>query len=31
MQTAIGLTKLLGVSFTTAPALSGQEFDKLIG
>ena len=31
MQTAIALTKLLGVSFTTAPALSGQEFDKLIG
>jgi uncharacterized protein with GYD domain len=31
MQTGIGLAKLLGASFTTAPALSVQEFDKLAG
>lgn len=31
MQTSAGLAKLLGISFTTAPAVSMEEFDKLMG
>ena len=31
MQTSAALTKSLGISFTTAPAVSLEEFDKLIG
>jgi len=31
MKTSVALTKLLGISFTTSPALSVEEFDKLIG
>ncbi len=31
MKASLGLAKLLGVGFTTAPALSMEEFDKLVG
>ena len=31
MKTSAALTKLLGVSFSTAPAVSVEEFDKLMG
>jgi uncharacterized protein with GYD domain len=31
MKTSIALTKMLGVSFTTAPAVTFEEFDKLAG
>ena len=31
MKTSAALSKLLGVSFSTAPALSMEAFDKLIG
>ncbi len=31
MKVSIGLAKLLGVSFSTAPAVSMEEFDKLVG
>jgi len=31
MKTSAALSKLLGVSFTTAPAVSAEEFDKLMG
>ncbi len=31
MQTSAGLTRLLGISFTTAPAVTVEEFDKLMG
>ncbi len=31
MKTSIGLAKLLGISFTTAPAVSVEEFDKFMG
>jgi uncharacterized protein with GYD domain len=31
MQTSAALAKLLGVDFTTAPALTIEEFDKLMG
>jgi uncharacterized protein with GYD domain len=31
MQVSAGLTKLLGVSFTTAPAVPIEQFDKLMG
>jgi len=31
METAVGLSKLLGISFTTAPAVSMKKFDKLMG
>ncbi len=31
MQTSAALTKMLGIDFTTAPALTVEEFDKLIG
>jgi uncharacterized protein with GYD domain len=30
MKTSVGLARLLGISFTTAPAVSVEEFDKLI-
>ena len=30
MKASIELTKLLGISFTTAPAVTVEEFDKLI-
>ena len=29
MKTSVGLSKLLGISFTTAPALTMDDFDKL--
>jgi len=31
MKASVGLAKLLGVGFTTAPAVSMDEFDKLVG
>jgi uncharacterized protein with GYD domain len=31
MKTSVGLSKLLGVAFTTAPAMSFEEFDELMG
>ena len=31
MKTSVGLTKLLGIAFSTAPAVSMEEFDKLVG
>jgi uncharacterized protein with GYD domain len=31
MQTSAALTKLLGISFTTSPAVSFEQFDKLMG
>ena len=31
MKASVGLAKLLGVSFSTAPAVSMEEFDKLVG
>jgi len=30
MKTSVALSKLLGVSFTTSPAVSMDEFDKLM-
>ena len=30
MKTSVGLTKMLGIAFTTAPAVSVEEFDKLM-
>ena len=30
MQASVGLTQLLGISFTTAPAVTVDEFDKLV-
>ena len=30
MKASVELTKLLGISFTTAPAVTVEEFDKLI-
>lgn len=30
MKTSAALTKLLGISFSTAPAVSVEEFDKLM-
>ena len=30
-KTSVGLAKLLGISFTTAPAVSIEEFDQLVG
>jgi len=29
MQASVGLSKLLGIGFTTAPAVTIEEFDKL--
>lgn len=31
MQASVALTKLLGISFRTAPAVSIEQFDKLMG
>ncbi|HEY5891913.1 MAG TPA: GYD domain-containing protein [Chthoniobacterales bacterium] len=31
MKTSAALSQLLGISFSTAPAVSVEEFDKLIG
>jgi uncharacterized protein with GYD domain len=31
MQLSAALTKLLGVSFTTSPAVTFEQFDKLMG
>lgn len=31
MKTSLGLTKLTGISFITFPAMTVEEFDKLIG
>ncbi|HVX92479.1 MAG TPA: GYD domain-containing protein [Xanthobacteraceae bacterium] len=31
MQTSAALTKLLGVHFTTCPAVTAEEFDRLMG
>ena len=31
MKTSVALSRLLGVSFTTAPAMSFEEFDSLMG
>ena len=31
MQTSMAMTKLLGVDFTTAPAVTLEEFDELTG
>ena len=30
MRTSVGLAKLLGIGFTTAPAVTVEDFDKLI-
>lgn len=30
MKISVGLSKLLGIAFTTAPAVSMEEFDKLM-
>jgi len=30
MKASVSLTKLLGVSFTTAPAVTAEEFDKIV-
>ena len=30
LRTSIGLSKLLGISFTTLPAVTAEEFDKLM-
>ncbi len=31
MKASVGLTKLLGIAFSTAPAVSMEEFDNLVG
>jgi uncharacterized protein with GYD domain len=31
IKASVGLAKLLGISFTTAPAVTMEEFDKLVG
>lgn len=31
MKTSIALSKLLGISFTTAPAVSIEDFDRMMG
>jgi uncharacterized protein with GYD domain len=31
MKASVGLSKLLGIAFTTSPAVSVEEFDKLVG
>jgi hypothetical protein len=31
MKTSVELTKLLGIGFTTSPAVMMDEFDELIG
>lgn len=30
MKTSVGLSKLLGIAFTTAPAVSFEDFDKIM-
>ena len=30
MKASVGLSKLLGISFTTSPAVSMEDFDKLM-
>jgi uncharacterized protein with GYD domain len=30
MKTSVGLSKMLGISFTTAPAVTVDDFDKLM-
>ena len=31
MKASVGLSKLLGIGFSTAPAVSMKEFDELVG
>ncbi|MCK4977791.1 MAG: GYD domain-containing protein [Anaerolineales bacterium] len=31
MKTSVALTKLLGISFTTTPAVTVEDFDKIMG
>ena len=31
MKTSVALSKMLGVAFTTAPAVNFEQFDKLVG
>jgi uncharacterized protein with GYD domain len=31
IKVSVGLAKMLGIAFTTAPAVSMEEFDKLVG
>jgi uncharacterized protein with GYD domain len=31
MKTSVALAKLLGISFTTSPAMTIEEFDELVG
>ncbi|MCI0705617.1 MAG: GYD domain-containing protein [Planctomycetia bacterium] len=31
MKTSVALSKLLGISFTASPAVSVEDFDKLLG
>ncbi len=31
IKTSVALAKLLGISFTTSPAVSIEEFDRLVG
>jgi uncharacterized protein with GYD domain len=31
IQTSVALTKLTGISFSTSPAVTVEEFDKLVG
>ncbi len=31
LKTSVALARLLGVSFTTSPAVSADEFDKMVG
>ena len=31
MKTSVGLSKALGISFTTAPAVTVEKFDKMMG
>jgi uncharacterized protein with GYD domain len=31
MKTSVGMAKLFGIGFSTAPAVSFEEFDKLVG
>ena len=31
MKASVGLSKLLGIGFTTSPAVSMKEFDELVG
>jgi uncharacterized protein with GYD domain len=30
MKTSVGLSKILGISFTTAPAVTLEDFDKIM-